>query len=90
MNGRTQTYVKSSKRRRLTYTFRLLNRFKSVELNEFIQSYNSDVIRLLNWKGEVWKVNFMNNPFDFIKTGRSDPGGPRSDILLEFEGERIQ
>lgn len=86
MNNRVQTYVKSNNRRRVNYTFRILNRRQAIELVDFIKSHNSDEMRLLNWKGELWKVYAVNNPFDFIQNGRAAPGGDLTDISIEFEG----
>ncbi len=85
MNGVTRTYIKTNSHRRLTYTFRLNDDLKSLELLEFLRFYNSDLIRLTNWKGEVWKVNLLSNPIDLVQTRRFG-----TDISLEFEGERIQ
>jgi len=89
MNGGTTTYVKTNNRRRLTYTFRILNRARALEFKEFLQVYNTDAIKLTNWKGEIWKVNFLNNPFDLVQTGRSNPGGARTDISVELEGIKL-
>ena len=89
MNGATRTYIKTNNRRRLTYTFRILNRAKSLEFIDFVKKHNSDKIKLTNWKGEVWDVSFLTNPFDFVHTGRSAPCGDRVDINIEFEGVRL-
>lgn len=84
MNGVIRTYVKTTKNRRLTYTFRLLERAKAVELLTFLKSYDSEKMKLTNWKGEVWEVNLLNNPSDFVQTRRYG-----TDIALEFEGEKL-
>lgn len=79
------TYVQTSKNRRLRYTF-LLNRMKALELEAFFNSYNGADIKMLNWKGEVWKVKLITNPIDFVQTRRAEPGGDGTDVNLEFEG----
>jgi hypothetical protein len=84
MNGRKVTHVKTNKNRRVNYTFRLLDKPKALELLEFCRYYNSDLIRLQNWKGEIWKVNLLTNPIDFVQTRRYG-----TDVALEFEGELI-
>jgi hypothetical protein len=89
MNGATKTYIKTNSRRRLTYTFRILDRDKSLEFINFVKKHNSDKMKLTNWKGEVWDVNFLTNPFDFVHTGRSAPCGNRTDINIEFEGVKL-
>jgi hypothetical protein len=84
MNGVTRTYVKTNRNRRLTYTFRLLEREKAIELLNFLKSYDSDKMRIINWKGEVWSVNLLTNPSDFVQTRRYG-----TDISLEFEGVKL-
>lgn len=79
------TYVQTSKNRRLRYTF-ILNRMKALELEAFFDSYNGADIKMLNWKGEIWKVKLITNPVDFVQTRRAEPGGDGTDVNLEFEG----
>ena len=88
MNGQTYTYVKSSDSKILKYTFSL-PRMKGVALEEFCRSYNSTPIKLTNWKGEVWNVQIMTNPTDFVETGRYEPTTDRTDVNLEFEGTKV-
>ena len=79
------TYVQTSKNKRLRYTF-ILNRMKALELEAFFDSYNGADIKMLNWKGEIWKVKLITNPVDFVQTRRAEPGGDGTDVNLEFEG----
>jgi len=88
MNGQTYTYVKSSNNKVLKYTFSL-PRMKGVALEEFCRSYNSIPIKLTNWKGEVWNVQIMTNPMDFVETGRYAPTTDKTDVNLEFEGTKV-
>lgn len=88
MNNTTYTYVKSSNSRVLKYTFRL-TRMKSLELEGFFSSNNSNKLRLQNWKGEIWDVYLMTNPIDFVQTGRESPTEDRTDVNLEFEGVKL-
>lgn len=85
MNNVARTYVKTSKNRRLRYTF-VMNRLKALELQAFCNSYNGADIKMINWKGELWKVKLITNPIDFVQTRRHEPGGARTDVNLEFEG----
>ena len=85
MDNTVYTYVKTVKGRRLKYTF-TLNRLKALELEAFFDAYNGADIKVLNWKGEVWKVNLITNPIDFVQTRRAEPGGDRTDVNVEFEG----
>lgn len=88
MNGTPRTYVKTSKNRRLRYTF-TMNRLKALELEGFCKAYNGTTIKMLNWKGEIWKVKLITNPIDFVQTRRYEPGGDRTDVNLEFEGVKL-
>jgi hypothetical protein len=88
MDNTVRTYVKKSLNHRLRYTFSL-SRLKSLELEAFFDSYNGADIKMLNWKGEIWKVKLITNPVDFVQTGRAEPGGDRTDVNVEFEGVMV-
>ncbi len=85
MDNTVRTYVKKSPNSRLRYTF-TLSRLKSLELEAFFDSYNGADIKMLNWKGEIWKVKLITNPVDFVQTRRAEPNGDRTDVNVEFEG----
>lgn len=89
MDGTKRIYKRESSTSRLTYDF-VMDRKKAIELRSFINGNNSKILKMTNWKGEVWYVNFTNNPFNFTEDARRDsPWGNRSTISLEFEGVRI-
>jgi hypothetical protein len=88
MDNTAYTYVKTSNNKRLRYTF-VLSRMKALELEGFFNSYNGADIKMINWKGEIWKVKLITNPIDFVQTRRNEPGGDRTDVNLEFEGELL-
>ncbi len=85
MDNTPRTYVQTSKNKRLRYTF-ILNRLKALELEAFFNSYNGADIKMLNWKGQIWKVKLITNPIDYVQTRRAEPGGDRTDVNVEFEG----
>lgn len=87
MNNTKRTYVKSSTRELLSYTFSL-TRGKSLELQAFIEAYYRFQIKLTNHKAEIWVVNIVNNPFEFTGAGRSASvyGQEYVTIPLELEG----
>lgn len=85
MNNTPRTYVQTSDSRRLRYTF-TLNRLKALELEAFFDSYSGADIKMLNWKGEIWRVKLITNPIDYVQTRRAEPGGDRTDVNVEFEG----
>jgi len=84
MDGTTYTYVKKSASRMLSYTFDL-TREKGLELQEFLASYNGERFKMQNWKGEVWDVNLVTNPINYVQNVR----GPNVGVNLQFEGVKI-
>lgn len=89
MNGVRRVYKRESPTSRLTYEF-VMDRMKAIELRAFILVNNSAVLRMENWKGELWAVQLVNNPFTFKEESRWEGSwGNRSSITLEFEGVRL-
>lgn len=88
MTGDTLTYVKKSKTNKLKYLF-WLGRQKGLELRDFLIAHNSQVITLVNWKGETWYGFLTSNPFDLVTAERWQNTGERVDVTLEFEGIKI-
>jgi hypothetical protein len=88
MNGGTRTYVKRSDRQKFKYSF-TVGKVKSRELRDFLLNYNSDIIQINNWKGEIWYAYLMNNPVELTATGRYLNEDEKVEITLEFEGVRI-
>jgi hypothetical protein len=88
MDNTPYTYIKRSNSRVLKYTF-TLNRLKALELEAFFDAYSGADIKMLNWKGELWKVKLITNPIDFVQTRRAEPGGDQTDVNLEFEGVKL-
>jgi hypothetical protein len=88
MTGVTYTYVKQTKLEKLEYPFQLWTN-KYLELRTFLRNYGHEIIRLNNWKGELWYVHLVNNPAEFTAAARIQPRGERYDITLQFEGVRI-
>ena len=83
MDGTKRTYVRRSPNRLLTYTFRL-QRAKLLEVEEFVRSYHSQSILMINHKGENWTVSFVSNPFEFGIDRRGNDG------VITFNLEGIQ
>lgn len=90
MDGTRRTYVKSTDRGKLSFTF-LLTRMKALEVRAFVQSYYRAKLRITTHRGEVWDVYFATNPFDFSGDSRAagSPGGEMSSVSLVFEGTRV-
>lgn len=89
MDGTTRLYKRSQISNKLTYTF-VMDRNKALELKNFVALHPSDQIKMTNWKGEVWIVKFVNNPFTFTEDARRDStGGNRTNVTLDFEGVKI-
>jgi hypothetical protein len=87
-DGTLYTYVRRVTDRRLDYTFRL-TREKSLELQDFIDAYSADEMRLCNFKGEIWRVKLVTNPVQYVHIARGSPKGPTVDVSLTFEGVKL-
>lgn len=83
MDNTSYTYVKRKGRRKLRLQLDL-HRNKAFELQAFVQAYLTADIRLTFANGEVWKVKFTSDPFEYITTSR----GNHLTIELEFEGTK--
>jgi len=88
MDGTRRVYVKRSPSRRLAYTFDL-TRQKGLELEAFLNTYNHEHFIMQNWKGEIWDVQLLTNPLDFVQNRRHGPDGANVGINLEFEGVKL-
>ena len=93
INNTRYTYVKSSARKTLTFTWDVLGRGKLVEVQEFYKNYAGDQIRLIDFRDNVWDVIFAENPIDITMNQRSgNAGGARFEsgsLTLEFLGVKI-
>lgn len=87
MNGIMYTYVKRPGTRMLSYTIDM-TRQKGLELQNFFEQHNGKHMKLQNWKGEVWDVQLLTNPLDFVQNRRDGPCG-QVGINLQFEGSKI-
>jgi hypothetical protein len=72
----------------LNYTFRL-GRIKSLELEDFILNFAGSMWTVVNWKGETWKVNLMNDPVELTAKSRYIGEREEIDVILELEGVKI-
>lgn len=89
MSGGRRVYKRDNLTSKLVYNF-ILDRRKAIELRNFILNSNSKVLRMENWKGELWYVQMINSPFSFGEDAAwlGSPGGNKASISLEFEGVR--
>lgn len=81
MGGQIHTYVRSSRARKLSYTF-ILTRAESLRLRRFVLENHSEVMTLINWKGERFYGQITNNPFPITTTQR----GEITEVQIDFEG----
>lgn len=89
MNGTKRIYKRKTITNKLSYSF-ILDRVKAIELRSFVLAFNTDLITMTNWKGEVWAVLLTNNPFSFSEDAYwGSPWGNKCSITLEFEGVRL-
>ena len=74
MDGTPYTYVKSSLRSVITYTFENIGRGKLLELQEFVRLYAGVDIKITDYNGDVWKAT-IESPVEFSTDVRSAPAG---------------
>ncbi len=93
IDGTRYTYIKTSDRKRLTFTWEVLGRGKLVEVQEFYKNYTSERILLTDFRGDIWDVIFSENPITITMDTRSaNAGGIRFEsgsLTLEFLGAQI-
>lgn len=86
--GDRYVYKKSSKTRRLQYTF-TVDTQKRIEVEKFLIEHSHQLIEIENHKGEKWRGYIVNNPFGFDSRGRYLKRREKFDFVLEFEGVKI-
>jgi hypothetical protein len=87
MDGTLYTYVKTRDgRKKFQWDFEI-SRNKALELREFINSYNSSLIQIIDHDGDTWIGYLRNNPFEFTAVSRAKdwPGDETMSVTLEFE-----
>jgi hypothetical protein len=88
MNNRLYSYIRKNNLQKLHYSF-VLGRGIAKDLQSFISTNVANIIDLINWKGERWRVNFTNNPFEFTAKSLFENEGEKYIVDLEFQGIRI-
>lgn len=93
VSGNPHTYVQRSGNKRLVLEFANVGRGKMLEVQEFVQAYAGETIRLTDHKGSIWRVVFATTNVSFTVNKKTfSSGGPRSEagsFRLEFIGEQI-
>lgn len=88
VDGTLYTYVKSRNgRKKYQWEFEIA-RNKALELREFINSYQSAMIQIIDHDGDRFLGYLRSNPFEFTGGGRAGPKWPGNEtmtITLEFE-----
>lgn len=89
ITGNIYTYARKNRSRKLKYKF-VINRKKAYELRKFLLQNLTKRVTMTNWKGEIWNVNFLNDPVDLVADRHGEPPcGELYSIELDFEGVRI-
>lgn len=92
IDGTRYTYVKTSLRRKLTYTWENLGRGKLVELQEFYKLYAGKHVRLTDFRGDVWDIIFEAEPSISTDVLSKKAGAARQEsgsVTLELNGAPI-
>lgn len=89
MNGTKYTYVKSrDSRKRLLWTFSISHE-KALELQDFVDTYSGEEIKITDHVGKVYVGNITSNPIEF-EAARRAVGSPGLDTQcqcqIEFQG----
>jgi len=87
MNGVVYTNVKTTNRRIFSYTFDMTVQ-KGYELQAFFEEYVAEHMKLQNWKGEIWDVQLLTNPIEYVNNRRNGPVG-QVGVNLQFEGIKL-
>jgi hypothetical protein len=90
MDGTRYSYVKSSDDRRLSFSFTDIGRGKILEVQEFLKKFRGQFIKVVDHRGNAWKVFVDTNPVTFTTNARGAPQGERGSFDLEFVGESLQ
>jgi hypothetical protein len=88
MNNRRYTYVHKNPDETLTFQF-LLTRPKALELREFILLYFAAKVKITTHSGDVWAVNFVNDPFEFTGERKAEPSREMYTINLTMRGRLL-
>lgn len=89
MDGTRRVYRRDSPTSKLKYDF-VMDRKKAIELRNFVLNNNSNLLKMVNHKGEIWYVLLTNSPFTFTEQAFWDSSwGNKSTVTLELEGTRV-
>jgi len=92
INGTRYTYVKSSDRKRLVFTWETLGRGKLVEIQEFYKLYAGNNVKVTDFRGDIWDAIFAEEPELSTESRSVNAGAARKEsgtITLEFLGVQI-
>jgi hypothetical protein len=92
IDGNPHTYVKRSGNMKLAFQFANIGRGKLLEVQELLQAYVGEQIRLIDHNGDVWRVVAIS-PVSLTIDGLAiNSGGPRKEsgsFTLEFIGAKV-
>lgn len=88
MDGTAFSYVQKTDRFKLTYRWKL-SHLKTYELRAFVKESLSEMLTMVNWKGETWAVKITSNPFNFTNSGVWELDGEFAEVAMEFEGKKV-
>lgn len=93
MDGTRYSYVKTSDKVQLNWSWRHVDRGKLIEVEEFVRAFTGEEIQLVDWNGDVWRARLLTTPSDFEINVRSSPCLPGNneagDFTLRFLARRL-
>jgi hypothetical protein len=88
MDGGKYSFVKSSDRQKLVWTFKI-SQAKAIELRDWITQSLSEELRITDWLGRVWVARMTINPPTLSADGRFAPEVEFTMVELQFDGVKI-
>lgn len=88
MNGGTYSFVKSSDRQKLIWTFKIAQA-KAIELRMWITKSISEVIHITDWQGRIWTAKMTVNPPSLSADGRFAPEVEYTNVELQFDAVKL-
>lgn len=84
MNGTIKTIIRRNQDTKLVWLFNLSNCGSNYRdyIDEMINNYANDDIKITDWRGDIWRVKCVSNPVELTESKNYQ------DVTLEFQGTK--
>jgi len=90
MNGVRRAHIVVQSVRELDYTFRSVGQGKLIEITDFINTFQAEDIRLTDYNGQDWKVQFAEPEQESELLSRANEAGYEyGDLNVRFTGAKV-